>query len=150
LGFKQVQPLIMQRPLASHERLLLQFLLTANESFYGAYVLRWKNQVERCTVHEVNVPYCLAISHDEIRLSGGGFMTLARELVCVDEGVPVLIYACAVETQSGYVLNSFDIDRLDGEPLVNYPEAGDGLMIVERNKRVGGADLCHLYGGSGS
>ena len=77
-------------------------------------------------------------------------MTLARELVCVDEGVPVLIYACAVETQSGYVLNSFDIDRLDGEPLVNYPEAGDGLMIVERNKRVGGADLCHLYGGSGS
>jgi hypothetical protein len=36
------------------------------------------------------------------------------------------------------------------EKLANYPEAGDGVMIVERNKRVGGADLRHLYGKSGS
>lgn len=136
---------IMQRPLANHERLLLHFFLTANESFYGSYVPRWKHQVERCTVHEVNVPYCLAISHDEARLPGGGFITLAREIVCLDEGVPVLIYACAVETQSGYVLDSFDIDRLDGEPLVAYPEPGDGLMIMEAGKRISGADLRHVY-----
>ncbi|HEX3634306.1 MAG TPA: hypothetical protein VHV99_02230, partial [Paraburkholderia sp.] len=113
------------------ERRLLEFLLKVNEPFYGAYVSRWTAQLETCTVREVNVPYCLAISHDETRLSGGGFTTLARELVCLDEDVPVLIYACAVETQSGYVLDSFDIDRLDGEPLAVYPEPGDGLMIME-------------------
>lgn len=135
----------MQRPLANHELRLLEFLLTANEPFYSAYVNRWKVQVKACTVHEVNVPYCLAISHVESRLPGGGYTTLARELVGIDEGVPVLIYACAVETQSGYVLDSFNIDRLDGEPLVAYPEPGDGLMIMEAGKRVGGADLRHVY-----
>jgi hypothetical protein len=135
----------MQRPLASHELRLLEFILTVNESFYGAYVHRWEAQVKTCTVHEVNVPYCLAISHDEIKLPGGGYTTLARELVCIDEGVPVLIYAYAVETQSGYVLDSFNIDRLDGEPLVAYPEPGDGLMVMEAGKRIGGADLRHVY-----
>jgi hypothetical protein len=51
---------------------------------------------------------------------------------------------------AGFVLDSFNIDRLDGKLLVNYPEAGDSLMIVEGNKRIGGADLRHLYGGSHS
>lgn len=35
---------------------------------------------------------------------------------------------------------------LDGNPLVVYPEPGAGLMIVERNKWIGGADLRHVYG----
>ncbi|MFL9868082.1 hypothetical protein PQR67_28230 [Paraburkholderia fungorum] len=135
----------MQRPLASHERRLLEFLLTVNESFYGAYVQRWEAQLKTCTVHEVNVPYCLAISHDEIRLPGGGYTTLARDLIAIDEGVPVLIYAYVAETQSGYVLHSFDIDRLDGEPLVAYPEPGDSLMIMEAGKRIGGADLRYVF-----
>ncbi|CAE6715116.1 hypothetical protein R69608_03542 [Paraburkholderia nemoris] len=135
----------MQRTFKLQERRLLEFLLTANEPFYGAYVSRWKTQLKTCTVREVNVPYCLDISHDETRLPGGGFATLARELVCLDEGVPVLIYAYVVETQSGYVLDSFSIDRLDGEPLVVYPEPDDGLMIMEAGKRVGGADLRHVY-----
>lgn len=39
------------------------------------------------TVHEMYVPYCLAISHDENRLPGGGYAPLARELIGVDEGV---------------------------------------------------------------
>ncbi|PNE52619.1 hypothetical protein A8H39_28410 [Paraburkholderia fungorum] len=73
-----------------------------------------------------------------------------RELISIDEGVPVLIYAIADRTPAGFVLESFNIDRLDGEPLVAYPEPGDGLMVVEGNKRVGGADLRHLYGKSGS
>ncbi|MFM0279776.1 hypothetical protein P0D75_17345 [Paraburkholderia sediminicola] len=135
----------MQRTFKPQERRLLEFLLTVNEPFYGAYVSRWKAQLKTCTVREVNVPYCLDISHDETRLPGGGFTTLARELVCLDEGVPVLIYAYAVETQSGYVLDSFSIDRLDGEPLVVYPEPGDGLMVMEAGKRIGGADLRHVY-----
>jgi hypothetical protein len=135
----------MQRPLASHERRLLKFLLKVNESFYDDNVPRWEAQVDTCTVHEVNVPYCLAISHDEPRHPGGGYTTLARELIAIDEGVPVLVYAYAVETQSGYVLDSFSIDRLDGEPLVAYPEPGDGLMIMEAGKRIGGADLRHVY-----
>jgi hypothetical protein len=135
----------MQRPLESHERRLLEFLLTVNESFYGEYVQRWEAQVKTCTVHEVNVPCCLAISHDEIRLPGGGYTPLARDLIAIDEGIPVLIYAYVVETQSGYVLHSFDIDRLDGEPLVTYPEPGDSLMIMEAGKRIGGADLRHVF-----
>ncbi len=79
----------MQRALATHERQLLEFLLTVNRSFYGAYVQRWEAQIKTCLVHEVNVPYCLAISHDEIRLPSGGYTTLARELIGIDEGVPL-------------------------------------------------------------
>ncbi|HEX7910417.1 MAG TPA: hypothetical protein VF534_20320 [Paraburkholderia sp.] len=136
---------IVQRPLASDELRLLEFFLAANEPFYGAYVPRWKAQVKTSTVHDGNVPYCLAISHGESRLPGGGYATLARELVGIDGGIPVLIYGCAVETQSGYVLDSFNTDRLDGESLVAYPEPGDSLMIMEAGKRVGGADLRHAY-----
>jgi hypothetical protein len=70
----------VQRHLANHELKLLEFLLSANESFYEYYVPRWRAQVETCTVHEVNVPYCLAISHED-RLPGGGYTQLARILV---------------------------------------------------------------------
>jgi len=90
------------------------------------------------------VPYCLAISHED-RLPGGGYTPLARVLIALDEGVPVLIYAYVIETRSGYVLHSLDIDRLDGEALVKYPEPGDGLMIMEAGKRIGGADLRHVF-----
>ncbi|KAE8759592.1 MULTISPECIES: hypothetical protein [Paraburkholderia] len=141
----------MRRTLKPQERQLLEFLISVNAPLYRTDVARWMEQIRTCTVREVNVQYCLSISHDE--KSYGGWensKTLAHELIAVDEGVPVLIYAIVHNTQAGFVLHSFNIDRLDGEPLVNYPEAGDGLMIVERNKRVGGADLCHLYGGSGS
>ncbi|RAS20856.1 hypothetical protein [Paraburkholderia bryophila] len=134
----------MERPFESHELRLLQFLLSVNESFYEDYVPRWRAQIETCTVHEVNVPYCLAISHED-RLPGGGYTPLARVLIALDEGVPVLIYAYVIETRSGYVLHSLDIDRLDGEALVKYPEPGDGLMIMEAGKRIGGADLRHVF-----
>jgi hypothetical protein len=141
----------MQRSFKPQERQLVEFLISVNASLYRADIPRWMEQIRTCTVREVNVPYCLSISHDE--KSYGGWEnseTLVRELIAVDEGVPVLIYAIVDNTQAGFVLDSFNIDRLDGEPLVNYPEAGDGLMIVEGNKRVGGADLRHLYGGSRS
>ncbi|NYH15104.1 hypothetical protein [Paraburkholderia bryophila] len=134
----------MQRPLANHELKLLEFLLTVNESLYETYVPWWRAQLETCTVREVNVPYCLAISHED-RLPGGGYTTLARDLIAIDQGVSVLIYACVVETRAGYVLHSLDIDRLDGAALVKYPEPGDGLMIMEAGKRIGGADLRHVF-----
>lgn len=127
----------MQRSLADHERRLLEFPLSANESLYGDYVPRWREQLKTSSVREINAPYCLAISLDENRLPGGGYTPLARDLTGVDDGVPVLIYAYVAETRSGYVLHTFDIDRLDGEPLVIYPEPGDSLMIMEAGRRVG-------------
>ena len=141
----------MQRTLKPQERELVEFLISANASLYRTDVARWMEQIRTCTVSEVNVPYCLSISHDGKSYEGWeNSRTLTRELIAVDEGVPVLIYAIVDNTQAGFVLDSFNIDRLDGEPLANYPEAGDGLMIVEGNERVGGADLRHLYGGSRS
>lgn len=53
-----------------------------------------------------------------------------------------------MDTQAGPVLDSFNIDRMDGNELVVYPEPGERLMIVEGNKRVGGADWRHVFGGS--
>ncbi|MEN8500180.1 hypothetical protein SB778_04445 [Paraburkholderia sp. SIMBA_050] len=60
----------------------------------------------------------------------------------MDEGVSVLI-----EADEGCVPDIFSVDRLDGEPLVTYPEAGDASMIVNSNRRVGGADVRHVHGG---
>jgi hypothetical protein len=141
----------MQRLLTPREYRLIEFLISVNAPLYEADVPRWINQIQNCTVCEVNVPYCLSISHGEESYGGWeNSRTLARELISVDEGVPVLIYAIADRTPAGFVLDSFNIDRLDGEPLVAYPEPGDGLMVVEGNKRVGGADLRHLYGKSDS
>lgn len=141
----------MQRTFKPEERRLIEFLILVNAPLYSTETPRWMDQIRACTVREVNVPCCLSISHDEESYGGWeNSKTLARELIAVDEGVPVLIYAIVHNTQAGFVLDSFNLDRLDGEPLVAYPEPGDGLMIVERNKRVGGADLRHLYGGSSS
>jgi hypothetical protein len=141
----------MQRTFKPQERQLAEFLISVNAPLYGTDALRWMDQIQNCTVREVNVPYCLSISDDEESYGGWeNSRTLARELISIDEGVPVLIYAIADRTPAGFVLDSFNIDRLDGEPLVAYPEPGDGLMIVEGNKRVGGADLRHIYGGFNS
>ena len=141
----------MSRPLSVKEHALLKFLIEANEPLYGARTNQWRTQVETCLVREIDSPYFLAVIHEEIvEKSGCGAITLGYELVGVDHGVPVLIYAVTMKTPSDYFIDIFNVDRLDGEPLVDYPEAGDGLMVVERNKRVGGADLRHLYGGSGS
>lgn len=141
----------MSRPLSAKEHALLKFLIEANEPLYGDRTNQWKTQVETCLVREIDSPYFLAVVHEEnIKRAGRDSITLGYELVGVDHGVPVLIYAVAMKTPSDYFIDIFNVDRLDGEPLVNYPEAGDGLMIVERNKRVGGADLRHLYGKSGS
>ncbi len=137
----------MQRILSFQERQLIEYMISVNAALYEADVPRWMAQLRDCTVHEVNVPYCLSISHAEQRYSGPeSSHTLARELIAVDEGVAVLIYAIVHETAVGPVLDSFNIDRLDGNPLVVYPEPGAGLMIVERNKWIGGADLRHVYG----
>lgn len=141
----------MSRSLSLKEYALLKFLIEANEPLYGNRTNRWKAQIETCLVREIGSPYYLAVVHDEcIEKTGCDAITLGHELVGVDHGVPVLIYAVAMKTPSDYLIDTFNVDRLDGEPLVDYPEAGNGLMIVERNKRVGGADLRHLYGGSGS
>ncbi|MFL9868081.1 hypothetical protein PQR67_28225 [Paraburkholderia fungorum] len=141
----------MQRTLKPQERRLIEFLISVNASLYEADAPRWMDQIQNCTVREVNVPYCLSISHEAESYEGWeNSHTLARELIAVDEGVAVLVYAIVHDTQAGLVLDSFNIDRLDGEPLITYPDAGDGLMIVEGNKRISGADLRHLYGGSRS
>jgi hypothetical protein len=146
----------MQRKLKPEELRLIEFLILVNAPLYSTDAPRWLDQVRGCTVHEVNVPYCLSISHGEIgddegKNGGEGWgnsHSLARELVALDEGVPVLIYGIARSTEVGLILDSFNIDRLDGEPLSLYPEPGDKLMIVEGNQRVGGADLRGAYGGS--
>jgi hypothetical protein len=141
----------MSRPLSPKEHTLLKFLIEANGPLYGNRTNQWKTQVETCLVREIGSPYYLAVIHDEdTEKAGCDAMTLGYELVGVDHGVPVLIYAVAMKTPSDWLIDIFNVDRLDGEPLVDYPEADSGLMIVERNKRVGGADLRHLYGGSGS
>ncbi|CAE6848163.1 hypothetical protein R69608_03543 [Paraburkholderia nemoris] len=141
----------MSRPLSVKEHALLKFLIEANEPLYGNRTNHWKTQVETCLVREIDSPYFLAVIHEEsIEKAGCDSITLGYELVGVDHGVPVLIYAVAMKTHSDDFIDIFNVDRLDGEPLVNYPEAGAGLMIVDRNKRVGGADLRHLYGGSNS
>ncbi|MFL9949704.1 hypothetical protein PQR68_27290 [Paraburkholderia agricolaris] len=125
----------MQRLLTPREHRLIEFLISVNAPLYEADAPRWMNQIQNCTVCEVNVPYCLSISHGEETYGGWEkSRTLARELISVDEGVPVLIYAIADRTPAGFVLDSFNIDRLDGEPLAAYPESGDGLMVVEGNK----------------
>lgn len=124
----------------------MNFLFSVNAPLYEADAPRWMNQIQNCMVCEVNVPYCLSISHGEETYEGWeNSRTLARELISIDEGVPVLIYAIADRTPAGFVLDSFNIDRLDGEPLVAYPEPGDGLMIMEAGKRIGGADLRHVF-----
>ncbi|HEX7910418.1 MAG TPA: hypothetical protein VF534_20325 [Paraburkholderia sp.] len=141
----------MERYLEPHERQLLEFILDVNAPLYPDQSGRWKAQVERCTVHEVDVLHCLRISHGGTALKPEGRShTLRYELVGLDEGVPVLIYVIIEETDDGFVLDTFSIDRLDGEPVVTYPEVGDRLMIVDGNRRVGGADLRHVYGGSDS
>jgi hypothetical protein len=119
-----------------------------NKPLYPDQTDRWIAQLERCTVHEVNVPYCLRISRAGTVLKPEGrSRTLRYELVGLDEGIPVLIYVVTEEAEDGFMLDVFSVDRLDGEPVVNYPEPGDGLMIVDGNSRVGGADLRHVYGG---
>jgi hypothetical protein len=139
----------MQRTFKPQERELVEFLISVNASLYGADTPRWMEQIRTCTVRESYVPYCLSISHEEEGYPGWeNIRTLARELIALDEGVAVLIYAIIINTLTGFVLDSFSVDRLDGEPLVAYPEPGDGLMVVEGNKRVGGADLRHIYGKS--
>jgi hypothetical protein len=138
----------MERNLEPNERKLLEFILDVNEPLYPNQSGRWKAQLEGCTVHEVNVPHCLRISHTGSALKPGGrSRTLRYELVGLDEGVPVLIYVTTEEADEGFVLDMFSVDRLDGEPVVTYPEAGVKLMIVDGNRRVGGADLRHVYGG---
>jgi len=141
----------MSRPLSQKERALLTFLIEANEPLYGDRMGQWKTQIETCLVREIDSPFFLAVVHDEgTERAGCDAVTLGYELVGVDHGVPVLIYAVAMKTPSEWVIDIFNVDRLDGEPLVDYPEAGASLMIVQRNTRVGGADLRHLYGGSRS
>jgi len=138
----------MERNLEPHERQLLEFILEANAPLYPDHSDRWKAQLACCTVHEIDVPHCLRISHAGTALKPEGrSRTLRYELVALDEGVPVLIYVTIEEADDGFVLDVFSIDRLDGEPVVTYPKVGDELMIVEGNKRVGGADLRHVYGG---
>jgi hypothetical protein len=138
----------MERNLKAHERKLLEFILDVNQPLYPDHSSRWRDQLARCTVHKVDVPYCLRISHVGTALKPEGrSRTLRYELVGVDEGVPVLIYVITKEADSGFVLDILSVDRLDGEPVVAYPEAGDGLMIVDGNSRIGGADLRHIYGG---
>lgn len=138
----------VERNLKQHERRLLEFILEVNKPLYPDQPGRWKAQLEGCSVHEVYVPHCLRISHAGAALkSEGRSRRLGYELVGIDEGVPVLIYVITEEADEGFVLDIFSVDRLDGEPLVTYPEAGDTLMIVDGNRRVGGADLRHVYGG---
>ncbi|AOY99579.1 hypothetical protein BKK81_10115 [Cupriavidus sp. USMAHM13] len=50
-----------------------------------------------------------------------------------------------MKTPTDYLIDVFDIDRMDGRPLTAYPKPGDSLMIMEAGKRVGGADWSRFY-----
>lgn len=135
----------MSRPLLPRENALLTFLVETCEPIYSDRINQWKAQIQQCLVREIGSPFYLAVCHDgSTEIAGCDAITLARELVGVDHGVPVLIYAVAMKTPTDLVIDVFNVDRLDGEPLVDYPEPGAGLMIVEQGKWVGGADLRHL------
>jgi hypothetical protein len=139
----------MSRPLAAHEYALLQFLLDVNEPLYGDRVTSWKRQIATCRVREIDTPYFLAVCHDElIEQSGCGARTLGRELIALDENVPVLIYVVLMQTPTDWIVDIFSVDRLDGEALTVYPTPGGELMVMEAGKRVGGADWRRVYGES--
>ncbi|MEN5209184.1 hypothetical protein ABE493_13785 [Stenotrophomonas terrae] len=70
---------------------------------------------------------------------------LPVELVAVDEGVPVLIYAIAVLEGEKWRLDEFVVDRLDGEDLSDYAVELANLMIVENGVMKDGADLRGVY-----
>ncbi|WP_146749837.1 hypothetical protein [Paraburkholderia bryophila] len=135
----------MPRPLFLQEIALLTFLIETCEPIYGDRINQWKAQIRQCLVREIGSRFYLAMCHDDsMEKAGCDVLTLTRELVGVDHGVPVLIYAVAMKTPTDLVIDAFNVDRLDGEPLVDYPEPGAGLMIIEEGRRVGGADLRHL------
>lgn len=67
------------------------------------------------------------------------------ELVAVDEGVPVLIYAIAVLNGGRWRLDEFVVDRLDGAGISDYPGELANLMMVEDGIMIGGADLRGVY-----
>ncbi|CAB3762007.1 hypothetical protein [Paraburkholderia solisilvae] len=139
----------MSRSLEVREYKLLDFLLDVNEPLYGHRVKIWKKQIKTCRVREIDTPYFLAVCHEDVvEQSGCGAVTLGRELIAIDQSVPVLIYAVLMKTPSDWIVDIFNVDRLDGEALMTYPEAGDGLMIMEAGKRVGGADWRSVYGES--
>ncbi|MFC0402268.1 hypothetical protein [Paraburkholderia rhizosphaerae] len=139
----------MSRSLSIREHELLDFLLDVNRPLYGERVTLWKRQIATCRVREIDTPYFLAVCHDdEVEQSGCGAVTLGRELIALDQGVPVLIYVVLMKTPTHWIVDIFNVDRLDGEPLTAYPEAGNGLMIMEAGKRVGGADWRSVYGES--
>ncbi|WP_156811197.1 MULTISPECIES: hypothetical protein [Cupriavidus] len=134
------------RPLAPHEFALLDFLIEVCEPLYGKRTLQWRAQIKTCRVREIGDPYYLAVVHDEAtEKSGCDAITLGRDLIAVDQGVPVLIYATLMKTPTDYLIDVFDIDRMDGRPLTAYPKPGDSLMIMEAGKRVGGADWSRFY-----
>ncbi|CAG4886042.1 hypothetical protein [Paraburkholderia saeva] len=136
----------MQRPLFSHELELLEFLLFVNEPVYGDVISQWIAGLDTSSVSEYFSPYSLTFDEGPKmpRMRFESF-TLQRELIAIDEGVAVLVYALASKTPAGNMLDSFSVDRLDGEPLQSYPKAGSSLMIMERGRRIGGADLRAVY-----
>ncbi|CAG4911437.1 hypothetical protein [Paraburkholderia gardini] len=136
----------VQRQLTLHERRLLEFLLSINEPLYGALATEWKTQTSTLVVCDVD-PSCFfakRVAHvfeaDEFDI-----ITLRRELIGIDEGVPVLIYALVEKSPGGYVLDSFSVDRLDGKALRSFPDAGENLMVMEGGRRIDGADWRNVY-----
>ncbi|AOY99577.1 hypothetical protein BKK81_10105 [Cupriavidus sp. USMAHM13] len=136
----------LSRPLAPHERALLDFLIETCEPLDGKRTSQWQTQIKTCRVREIGDPYYLAVVHDEeTEKSGCDAITLGRDLIALDQGIPVLIYAILMKTPTDYLIDIFDIDRMDGRPLTAYPKPGNTLMIMEEGKRVGGADWRHAY-----
>src|SRR5215469_4531624 len=87
------------RPLATHEQALLRFALWMNAPLYPHLADRWLLQIESCKVFEIDSPLFLAVHHDEAtEKSGCDGYTLRRELIGIDEGVPVLVYVQIMKT----------------------------------------------------
>jgi hypothetical protein len=101
------------RPLAPHEQALLRFALWMNAPLYPGLADRWLSQIESCKVFEIDSPLFLAVRHDEAtETSGCDAYTLRRELIGIDEGVPVLVYVQIMRTATDDLIDIFSVDRL--------------------------------------
>jgi hypothetical protein len=136
----------LSRDLAPHEQDLVRFLIETNAPLYGDLAARWLRQIDSCKVREIESPLFLAVCHDQAKEdSGCDAYTLRRELIGIDEGVGVLVYVQIMKTPTDDLIDIFSVDRLDGKPLKQYPVPGESLMIMERGKRIGGADWRRVY-----
>lgn len=129
-----------KRSMSEKERRLLEYLLDVNSNLPLHVLSSLKDGLDDSLVEEFGPGLTLSFSSGD-----GESSRLPVELVAVDDGVPVLIYAIAVLNEGEWRLHEFVVDRLDGEDISAYPGEVANLMIVENGVMKDGADLRGVY-----